>query len=252
MRQLSSYGRRLVAAVLAVVVIASLATWLALEARGADDPEVSGASSLPDCADLLGTDLGPLGEDPAWNGCLTGSGAAVPSYRYECSALAEVLVPSGEEQPLADEAGVVFVPDAGLLAVTGKPWFAAQNSRQAYLRTPFALLSAYRCAELRSLPHDGMSSVGCDLDDIPLDLVTTQGCSVDGRRYTAVGRTCGYVDGDQGTTWEQWSIEVPGLPASDRPVVLETGPDEQWQMVPGEHRDERCSTSPGEWDPAWR
>ena len=252
MRQLSSNGPRLLAAALAGLLIGSAAAWLALEARDVEAPEVSGLGQLPACGDLPGTELGRPGEDPAWNGCLTPGGAAVQSYRYECSALREVLVPSGEEQLVADEADVVFLLDAGLVAATGQPWVEQQNSRLAYARTPFALLSSYRCAELRSLPHEGMISAGCDLDEVPVDLFTTQGCTVDGQLHSAVGRTCGYVDGDQATTWEQWTIEIPSPGGSGGSLLLETGPDAQWQVVPEGYRDERCSTSPDEWDPAWR
>ena len=60
------------------------------------------------------------------------------------------------------------------------------------------------------------------------------------------------ADRDIGVTWEQWSIEVPPLGGPDDTTVLESGPDEQWWMVPGQYRDERCATPPDEWDPAWR
>ena len=249
MRALNVNGRRLLALVLAVALVGALVTWLAVRARGADGPG-AGSSSLPGCEELVGTELGALDEDPAWNGCVTDGGAAVRSYRYECSGLRESLVPRGERR-LADEAAVVFLPDAGLLGATGQPWVPVQNARAAFLRTPFAMLVSYRCDELRSLPHDGMGPVDCAFDDIPLDLLTTAGCTREGTHYAAVGRTCGYVDGDQGVVWEQWSIEVPLLGGPDVTTVVESGPDEQWWMVPGQHRDERCSTHPDEWDEAW-
>lgn len=253
MPELSWGGRRLVGVLLTVVLVGAVLTWMALRARGADSSDhADPATSLPACADLAGTTLGPLGEDPAWNGCLTESGAAVASHRYECSGLREVVAPSGEERPLADATAVVFLPDAGLMAVTGQPWAESPNSRAAYLRTPFALLVMHRCAELRSLPHEGTVSAGCDLDDTPIDLLTTQGCRLDGEHHAAAGRTCNYTDGDQGVRWEQWSITVPGLPGPGDSSVLESGPDEQWRMVPERYRDERCSTHPDDWDAAWR
>lgn len=251
-------ARRLAGVVLTVVLVAAVATWMALRAHGADssdgtDTDADAANLLPACADLLGTTLGALDEDPAWNGCLTDGGAAVTSYRYECSDLREVVAPSGDERPLADEAAVVLLPDAGLVAATGQPWSESQNARAAFLRTPFAMLPGYRCAELRSLPHEGMVSVDCAFDEIPLDLLTTQGCSREGDHHAAVGRTCGYTDGDQGVVWEQWSIDVPGIPGTSiSAVALESGPDEQWRTVPPDHRDERCSTPPDDWDDTWR
>jgi hypothetical protein len=244
-------GRRLVAVVLAVALVGAVVSWLVLRTVGGDDAGAAVGAAVPVCADLPETELGPFGEDPAWNGCLTDDGAAVRSYRYECSGLRESLAPRGERE-LADEAAVVFLPDAGLMAATGQPWVEVRNARQAYLRTPFAMLVTYRCDELRSLRHEGMEPGACDLDDVPLDLHTTQGCSQDDRQYAAVGRTCGYVDFDITVVWEQWSIDVPEVPGVDDDLVLESGPDEQWWMVPERHRDERCSTPPDEWDPAWR
>lgn len=240
---------RLVALVLAGALVGALVTWLAMRDGGADEA-AAGSAALPACADLARTELGPLDDDPAWNGCLTEDGAAVRSYRYECSGLRASSVPRGEE--LGDEAAVVFLPDAGLLATTGQPWTSAQNARMAYLRTPFGMLAAYRCDELRSLPHDGVATVGCDLDDVPLDLLTTQGCTREGQYYAAVGRTCSYPDFDIGVSWEQWSIDVPDFRGVDDEMVLESGPDEQWWAVPAAFRDQRCTTPPDEWDPAWR
>lgn len=246
MPELTRNGRRLVALVLAVVLVGAVVTWLALRGAGAD------AAALPACADLPGTELGELGEDPAWNGCLTDGGAAVRSYRYECSGLRRILAPRGEER-LADEAAVVFLPDAGLIAATGQDWVESPGIWPAYLRTPFAMLVAYRCDELRSLPHEGMEPASCDLDDVPLDLLTTQGCSSqEGQYYAAVGRTCGYFEFDVTVSWEQWSIDVPDHRGVDDEIVLESGPDEEWWMVPGQYRDERCATHPDDWDPAWR
>ncbi len=242
---------RLVAVVLAGVLVGALLAWLALRDRGGDDAGAVGA--LPACAELAGTELGPLDEDPAWNGCVTDGGAAVRSYRYECSGLREQSAGSGTEEDVAEEGAVVLLPDAGLLAAAGQPWVQVRNAQIAYLRTPFALLVGYRCDELRSLPpQDGTVSAGCDLDDVPLDLFTTQGCSQEGRFYAAVGRTCSYPDFDMNTSWEQWSIAVPDFRGVQDVIVLESGPDEQWWAVPAAHRDERCSTPPDEWDPAWR
>lgn len=253
MRQLRWAGRRVVPFMLALVLVGSLVTWLAVQARGADSDEQAGASSLPACADLVGTRLGPLGaEGPGWNGCLTGGGAAVRSYRYECSGLRDVSAPRGAD-PLADEAVIVFLPDAGLVAATGQDWAGrSRDQYPAYLRTPFALSVPYRCDQLRSLPHDGMVLAGCDLDDVPLDLHSTQGCRQDGEVRTAVGRMCGYFDFDLTVTWEQWSIEKPDLPGRDDDRVLESGPDEQWWDVPAQYRDQRCAAPPDQWDPAWR
>ncbi|WP_255362480.1 hypothetical protein [Blastococcus aurantiacus] len=235
---------------LAVVLVGSVVTGLALRASSADSE--GGTSALPACADLAETRLGPLGEDPAWNGCLTDDDAAVRAYRYQCSGLRESLVPSGEARR-ADESAIVFLPDAGLVAATDQEWFRRpRNQHPAYLRTPFALSVPYRCDELRSLPHDGMVLASCDLDDVPLDLHSTQGCSEDGQVYTALGRTCSYPDFDLTTSWEQWSIEPPDLPGRNDDIVLESGPDEQWWAVPAAHRDQRCWTPPDEWDPAWR
>lgn len=242
---------RLVVVALAGVLVGALLAWLALREGGADGAD-AGSSALPACAELAGTELGELGEDPAWDGCLTDGGAAVRSYRYECSGLRGLLPGSGREQELADEAAVVFLPDAGLMAATGQPWVESRGARAAYLRTPFAMLVEYRCDELRSLPHDGMVSAGCDLDDVPLDLFGTQGCTRDGQYYSAVGRTCSYPDFDVYTSWEQWSIEVPDFRGVEGVIVLESGPDEQWWMVPAASRDERCATPPDDWDPAWR
>ncbi|SDE35630.1 hypothetical protein SAMN05660485_00683 [Blastococcus fimeti] len=239
---------RLVAVVLAGVLVGALLGWLALRDRGADD---AGASALPACAELAGTGLGPLDEDPAWNGCLTADGAAVRSYRYECSGLRWISFPSGDEQRLGD-GHVVFLPDAGLTGAEGQPWVGEPGVRPGYLRTPFAMLVMYRCDELRSLPHDGMQPPSCDLDDVPLDLLATQGCTLEGEHHAAVGRSCSYPDFDIGVSWEQWSIAVPGLGGPGDATVLESGPDEQWWMVPGQYRDERCATPPDEWDPAWR
>ncbi|WP_040338628.1 hypothetical protein [Candidatus Blastococcus massiliensis] len=236
-------GSRLVALVLAVVLAAAVVTWLAMRNSGADDT-AAGSSGLPSCADLAGTDLGPLDEDPAWNGCVTEGGAAVRSYRYECSGLRRVTYPDGDERRLAAEAAVVFLPDAGLTAATGQPWVEVHGVRAAHLPTPFVMLGPYRCDELRSLPHGGSSPASCALDDVPLELSTTQGCSREGQYYAAVGRTCIYPDWDIGVLWEQWSIDVPGLGGPDDPTVLESGPDEEWWMVPGQYRDERCSTPP--------
>lgn len=248
MRQLRWTSRRVVPFVLAVVLAGSAVTWLAVRASGA---EATGSSSLSACADLGETRLGPSGEDPGWHGCLTDGGAAVQSYRYECSGLRDVSAPRGAD-PLADEATVVFIPDAGLVAATGQDWYRTpRDSHPAYLRTPFALSVPYRCDELRSLPHDGLVLAGCDLDDVPLDLLTTQGCMHEGTVRAAVGRTCGYVDFDITVSWEQWSIEAPDLPGRDDDIVLESGPDEQWWAVPAAFRDERCTTPPDEWDPAW-
>ncbi len=245
MRQLSWTGRGVVAVVLAVVLVGAVATGVALRARGAD------SQALPSCAELAGTRLGALGEDPAWNGCVTDTGAAVPSYRYECSGLREVSAPGGRA-PLADESAVVFLPDAGLVAATGQEWSGtARDSQPAYRRTPFALSVPYRCDELRSVPDDSKVLAGCDLDDVPLDLHSTQGCRHDGEVRAAVGRTCGYVDFDLTVSWEQWSIEAPDLPGRDDDIVLESGPDEQWWAVPAAYRDQRCATPPDAWDPAW-
>jgi len=243
-------GRRLVAVVLAVVLAGAVVAWLAVRDRGEDDAGEAGA--LPACAELLGTELGDVNEDPAWNGCVTDGGAAVRSYGYECSGLRASLVPSGERR-LADEAAVVFLPDAGLMAATGQPWVESRMAQTAFLRTPLTMLVQYRCDELRSLPPpDGIVSVDCAIDDVPLDLSTTQGCTREGQYYAAVGRPCGYTDWDTGVPWEQWSIEPPPFGGPDDTTVLESGPDEQWWMVPGQYRDERCSTHPDEWDEAWR
>ncbi|MBN1094098.1 hypothetical protein JKP75_16985 [Blastococcus sp. TML/M2B] len=237
-------ARRLVVAVVAGLLVGGLLTWLVVRDRSADV-----AAALPACDEMAGVELGALGEDPAWNGCLTGDGAAVQSYRYECSSLRESLVPRVERE-LADESAVVFLPDVGLMAAEGQPWVEARSAQAAFLRTPFAMSAHYRCDELRSLPPaDGIDAVDCALDDVPLDLVTTQGCSREGEVHPAVGRPCSYPDFDMNTSWEQWSIEVPGLGGG---LVLESGPDEQWWMVPGEFRDERCSTAPAEWADAWR
>jgi len=246
MRQASWTVRGVVAVVLAVVLVGAVVTGVALRARGAD------SAALPTCADLDGTRLGAPGEDPAWNGCLTGEGVAVQSYRYACSGLRDVGGSRGRS-PLADESGVVFLPDAGLVAATGREWSGtARDSHPAYLRTPFALSVPYPCDALRSLPHDGTVLASCDLDDVPLDLFSTQGCRHEGEVRTAVGRMCGYVDFDTTVPWEQWSIEAPDLPGRDDDVVLESGPDEQWWAVPAAYRDQRCATPPDQWDPAWR
>jgi len=248
MRQVSPTGRRLVAVVL-VVVGGAVAAWLTVRASGAAPAE---SSPLPDCGELAGTRLGPVDEDPGWNGCLTAEGAAVQSFRYECSGLRDVSAPRSAD-PLADESAVVFIPDAGLVAATGQDWSRTpRDSHPSYLRTPFALSVPHRCDELRSLPHDATVLASCDLDDVPLDLHTTQGCRQDGRIHPALGRTCGYVDFDTTVTWEQWSVEAPDLPGRHDDRVLESGPDEQWWDVPAAHRDERCATPPEEWDPAWR
>ncbi len=251
MPELTRNGRRLVALVLAVVLVGAVVTWLAL--RGTESTGAAAPAAVRACSELLGIELGPVGEDPAWNGCVTDGGAAVRSYGYECSGLRGLLPGSGREQELADEAAVVFLPDAGLMAATGQPWVASRMAHTAFLRTPFAMLVEYRCDELRSLPPlDGIVTVDCALDDVPLDLVTTQGCTSEGQHYAAVGRTCGYPDFDTTTSWEQWSIEVPPFGGPDDTTVLESGPDEQWWMVPGQYRDERCSTHPDDWGPAWR
>lgn len=121
--------RRLVGVLLAGALVGAVVTWLALRAQGADAPDAAGPAAPPACADLLGTQLGPLGEDQGWNGCVTDGGAAVQSHRYACSGLRRSLVPRGEE-PLADEAAVVFLPDAGLTAAAGQPW----SSRRAPVR----------------------------------------------------------------------------------------------------------------------
>lgn len=84
---------RLVAVVLAGVLVGGVLAWLGLGDRGAGDGAAS--SPLPACAELARTELGPLDEDPAWNGCLTADGAAVRSYRYECSGLRGISFPSG-------------------------------------------------------------------------------------------------------------------------------------------------------------
>lgn len=242
---------RVVVVVVAVLLGGALVTWLAL--RGTGTPAEAAPAAIPACSELLGTELGPVGEDPAWNGCVTDGGAAVRSYGYECSGLRGLLPGSGREQELADEAAVVFLPDAGLMAATGQPWVGSRMAEIAFLRTPLTMLVEYRCDELRSLPPpDGIVTVDCSLDDVPLDLPTTQGCTREGQYHAAVGRPCGYIDGDTGVPWEQWSVEPPPFGGPDDTTVLESGPDEQWWMVPGQYRDERCSTHPDEWDPAWR
>ncbi|MBJ7453400.1 MAG: hypothetical protein JHC71_15165 [Blastococcus sp.] len=248
MRKLSWTTRRVVPVVLAVALAGSVLTWLAFRASGA---ESSDRSSLPDCGELVGTRLGALGEDPAWNGCLTDDGAAVQSYRYECSGLRKSTPPGGEDL-LAAESAVLFLPDAGLVAATGQEWSGtARDSHPAYLRTPFALSVPYRCDEFRSLPDDSRVLASCDLDDVPLDLYSTQGCRHEGEVRVAVGRMCGYFEFDITVSWEQWSIEKPDLPGRDDDMVLESGPDEQWWAVPAAYRDQRCATPPDEWDPAW-
>lgn len=245
MRQLTWTGRGVVAVVLAAVLVGAVATGLALGAR-------ADSSSLPACADLAGTRLGSLDEGPGWQGCLTEGGAAVQSYRYECSGLRRVSPPNGDEERLADEAAVVFLPDAGLVAATGQDWVRSPYPSYPAV-TPFAMLMPYRCDELRSRPHDDLAPVGCSLDELPLDLRSTQGCSQDGAYHAAVGRTCVYPDWDIGVLWEQWSIDVPDRAGRPDAYVLESDPDELWQMtVPEGHRDERCSTHPDAWDPAWR
>jgi hypothetical protein len=239
---------RLVAVATVAVLVGALLTWLAVRATGAHEADVA---ALPACAERLGTELGAVGEDPAWNGCVTDGGAAVRSYGYECSGLRESLAPRGE-QWLADEAAVVFLPDAGLMSATSQPWVESRMAQSAFLRTPLTMLVHYRCDELRSLPpQDGIVSVDCALDDVPLDLVTTQGCVLEGQFYAAVGRVCSYPDFDLTTSWEQWSIDVPDLRGVEDEMVLESGPDEQWWAVPAAHRDERCSTPPDEWDQTW-
>ena len=250
MRQLGWAGRRVVPLVLAVVLAASVITWLAVRAPGA--ASAGGSSALPACADLAGTRLGPSGDDPGWNGCLTDGGAAVQSYRYECADLRRSLAPRGEER-LADEAGLVFLPDARMVAAAEQDW--VQSPYPWYppgLGTPFAMLVPYRCDELRSLPHADVVPVHCSLDEVPLDLRTTQGCTLEGRYYAAVGRICGYFEFDITVSWEQWSIDPPDYKGREDAFVLESGPDEQWQTVPAAFRDERCTTPPDQWDPAWR
>ena len=245
MQELTRNRQRPVAVVLAVVLVGAAVTLLALRAGGA-----AGVAALPACDELAGTELGEMGEDPAWNGCLTDGGAAARSFRYECSGLRRISFPSGAEQRLGDGA-VVLLPDAGLTGAQGQPWAEQPGTRPVYLPTPFAMLVAYRCDELRSLPHDEMATAACALDDVPLDLYSTQGCSQDDQNYAAVGRTCVYTDWDIGVSWEQWSIDVPDHRGVDDDIVLESGPDEQWWMVPEQYRDERCSTPPDQWDPAW-
>lgn len=246
MRQLSWTRRRFVAAVLLGAVV----TWLAV--RDADAVDQAGRGALPACTDLPGTRVGPLGDDPGWNGCVTDDGAAAQSHRYECSDLRRGLVPRGEEK-LADEAPVVLLPDARMVAAAEHdwvrspyPWYPAGRD------TPFAMLVPYRCDELRSLPHDGVAPVHCSLDEVALDLRTTQGCTLQGRYYAAVGRTCGYFEFATTVSWVQWSIDPPDFNGREDAFVLESGPDEQWQAAPAAHRDERCSTPLDEWDPSWR
>lgn len=84
--------------VVLVAVLAGLSIAAAvLQTEDGDGPE----ASLPPCSDLTGRPPVTLGEDPAWGGCLTGDGAAVQSYRYECTGLREVLPPDGEERQIA-------------------------------------------------------------------------------------------------------------------------------------------------------
>ena len=249
MRQLRWTSRRVAPFVLAVVLAGSAVIWLALRVSGAESADRS--SELPDCGDLAGTRLGPLGKDSGWNGCLTDERAAVQSYRYECSGLRESVAPRGENQ-LADESAVMFLPDAGLVAATGQDWSrTARDSHPAFLRTPFALSVPYRCDELRSLPHESKVLADCGLDDVPLDLLSTQGCRHEGEVRVAVGLMCGYFEFDITVSWEQWFIEAPDLPGRDDDMVLESGPDEQWWAVPAAYRDQRCTTPPDEWNPAW-
>ena len=249
-RQLIWTGRG-VAVVGAMVLAGAVVTGLVLRAQG-DDAGGADSSSLPACADLEGTRLGALGEDPAWNGCLTDEGVAVQSYRYECSGLRDVSARGGEDL-LADGSAVVFLPDAGLVAAPDREWSGTgRDSHPAFLRTPFALSVPYRCDELRSLAHDSAVLADCALDDVPLDLYGTQGCRHEGEVRAAVGRMCGYFEFDLTVSWEQWSIGAPDLPGRDDDIVLESGPDEQWWAVPAAFRDQRCSTPPDEWAPEWR
>ena len=233
----------------ALLAVAALVVGMAV--RSQETARAQGeAAVLPTCTTLLGTELGPLDEDPAWGGCVTDAGAAVQSYRYQCTDLRRIVPPRGEER-VADEAAVVLLPDAGLLAASGEPWLESANPGVAFIRTPVDMLVPYRCGELRSLPHEGMTVARCDLDMTPLDLFTTQGCRGDGEHHPAVGRECRYADGDIGVQWEQWSIGVPGQASDGVPLVLESGPDEVWALAPESHRDERCATPPDEWAHDW-
>ena len=247
MRQLSWTSRRVVPVVLVVVLAGAVPPGWRSGPRARSPP----TGHRYRTAATRGDATRPLGEDPAWNGCLTDDGAAVQSYRYECSGLRKSTPPSGEDQ-LAAESAVLFLPDAGLVAAPGQEWSGtARDSHPAYLRTPFALSVPYRCDEFRSLPDDSRVLASCDLDDVPLDLYSTQGCRHEGEVRVAVGRMCGYFEFDITVSWEQWSIEKPDLPGRDDDMVLESGPDEQWWAVPAAYRDQRCATPPDEWDPAW-
>lgn len=241
---------RLVAAgIAALLTIVAAALAVALLDRDLDIA-AAGGSTLPRCAELPGSELGPRGKDPSWGGCTTDEGVAVQSYVYECAGLRVITPPRGERR-LAEKAAVVVIPDAGVVGAAGQPW-QERDHRTSFLRTPFAMLVPFRCDGLRSLPHDGVDTARCDLDGVPIDLFTTEGCGGDGGHHDAVGRQCRYTDGDQGVTWEQWWIDGLDMDRGGGPATLESGPDELWAVMPVRHRDERCANGPDEWDSAWR
>lgn len=213
-------------------------------------PEIP-SSDLPRCDSLEGRALGSFDEGSGWGGCVTPAGAAVQSYRYLCSGLSEVLPPDGNERTLADEAPVVLLPDADLLGVAGGEWRSSDFSG-AYSRTPFSMLTPYRCEELRALPHEGLPQARCDVDEHEVDLFTTQGCRSDEGSRAAVGRLCEYFDYDITARWEQWWIEDLASDYGNGPLVMESHPDGRWALTPEGNRDDRCSTHPDEWSPQWR
>lgn len=220
--------------------------------RGAATP--GRQSSQPSCGDLPGTEVetGPTG--PGWDGCLTSSGAAVQSSRYQCSGLQRTVPSDGTEEDLADVANVVFIPDAGLLGVgaPGQHWHTQEYST-AYHRIPLRMLVPnYRCRELRSLAHEGLAISRCDLDATPVNLFTSQGCETDGTYYPAVGRLCEYLDGDMMAQWEQWWMDGPVRDYGTGPLTIESRPDGLWALTPPDQRDDRCETDPNSWDASWR
>jgi len=178
---------------------------------------------------------------------MTDDGSALQSYQFLCSAL------GGRFTAEQDDTPVVFIPDAGLVGAAGQEW-QSLGQLAAYHRTPFEILGADGCQELRSVPQDWPIRVTCDLDGVPIDFVTLQGCESEGTYYRAVGRPCTFFDFDINTVWEQWWIEAPAAEDYGHgPFVLETdGTTRLWRITPDSHRDDRCATPPIEWPSDWR
>jgi hypothetical protein len=209
---------------------------------GSDDSR----APLPQCADLPGVELDA---GLSGTGCITSDGAALQGYRFECLKSSEPLKARSEVGPGPQ---VVLIPDAGLIARSGQSW-KKLSDLAAFHRTPFFVVGQNECAGLRSIPSDWPVRVGCDLDEVRIDLVSLQGCERDGIYYAAIGRLCNYQDGDQRSFWEQWWIDDPDRDVDHATVALETaGPPETWTLIGDLHREERCRVAPKEWPEEWK